>query len=149
MEAIQPELLDKRGCFTFEDLAEGVEFERQYVITHELYEKFLDLFGDASPLHVSDDVAISCGFDAKLMHGAILNGFISNFVGMNFPGKRTLELGVQINFVKPMYAGDALTLRASVKQRMEFSQVVTLQFRFIRGSVTVAKGIISTKICDL
>jgi 3-hydroxybutyryl-CoA dehydratase len=149
MEGIQPGLLEKRGRFTYEDLVEGTEFEQPYVITQDVYEKFLDLFGDASPLHVSDETAISCGFAAKLMHGAILNGFISNFVGMHFPGKRTLEWGVEIGFVKPTYVGDVLKLHAAVKQRMEFNKVVTLQFRFLRESVIVAKGLISVMICDL
>src|ERR1022692_247615 len=94
---------EKRGNFTFEDLVLGTRFRHRYVIGEDVYQRFLDLFGDASPLHVDDQVAISCGFSAKLMHGAILNGFISNFVGMNFPGKRTLELGVEIHFVKPTY----------------------------------------------
>lgn len=149
MEAIAPELPNKRGCFTFEDLVEGVEFEQQYVISQDVYQRFLDLFGDASPLHVSDEVAMSCGFAAKLMHGAILNGFISNFVGMHFPGKRTLELGVEISFVKPTYVGDVLRLHAAVKQRTEFRKVVTLQFRFLRETTVVAKGGLSIMICDL
>jgi 3-hydroxybutyryl-CoA dehydratase len=149
MEGNRPELIEKVGCFTFEDLVEGLEFERQYVISQDVYQRFLDLFGDASPLHVSDEAAISCGFAAKLMHGAILNGFISNFVGMYFPGKRTLELGVQIGFVKPTYVGDVLKLRAAVRQRMEFNNVVTLQFRFLRESVVVAKGLISVMICNV
>jgi acyl dehydratase len=83
------------------------------------------------------------------MHGAILNGFISNFVGMHFPGRRTLEWGVDITFVKPTYAGDVLRLRATVKKRLEFNKVVTLQFRFLRENVTVAKGLISVMICNV
>jgi 3-hydroxybutyryl-CoA dehydratase len=149
MDGIQPDLLEKRGCFTFDDLVTGVEFEQQYVITQDVYQKFLDLFGDASPLHISDEVAVSCGFSAKLMHGAILNGFISNFVGMHFPGKRTLEWGVEITFVKPTYVGDVLKLHATVKQRMEFNKAVTLQFRFLREGAIVAKGLISVMICNI
>jgi acyl dehydratase len=143
------ELAEKRGTFTFEDLAEGVEFRQEYRITEEVYRKFLDLFGDASPLHVSDQTAISCGFAGKLMHGAILNGFISNFVGMNFPGKRTLELGVEISFVKPTYCGDVLTLHAVVRERLEARRVVVLQFRFLRDNVIVAKGRITAMICPV
>jgi 3-hydroxybutyryl-CoA dehydratase len=143
------EILRKRGWFAFEDLTEGVEFEQPYTVTEELYRKFLDLFGDVSPLHVSDETARACGFSAKLMHGAILNGFISNFVGMNFPGRRTLELGVDIQFVKPTYAGDALLLRAKVSERLESRRVIVLQFRFLRGNEIVAKGRISTMICGI
>jgi 3-hydroxybutyryl-CoA dehydratase len=83
------------------------------------------------------------------MHGATLNGFLSNFVGMRFPGKRTLEWGVEIGFVKPAYVGDVLKLHAAVKQRLECNKVVTLHFRFLRESVIVAKGLVSVMICDL
>jgi 3-hydroxybutyryl-CoA dehydratase len=139
----------KRGDFTFEDLVLGTRFRHRYVIGEDVYQRFLDLFGDASPLHVDDQVAISCGFSAKLMHGAILNGFISNFVGMNFPGKRTLELGVEIHFVKPTYVNDVLELEAIVKERLESRQVVVLQFRFQREATMVANGRVTIMICDL
>src|ERR1017187_2791165 len=140
---------EKRGNFTFEDLVLGTRFRHRYVIGEDVYQRFLDLFGDASPLHVDDQVAISCGFSAKLMHGAILNGFISNFVGMNFPGKRTLELGVEIHFVKPTYVNDVLELEAIVKERLESRQVVVLQFRFQREATMVANGRVTVMICDL
>ena len=139
----------KRGDFTFEDLVLGTRFRHRYVIGEDVYQRFLDLFGDASPLHVDDQVAISCGFSAKLMHGAILNGFISNFVGMNFPGKRTLELGVEIHFVKPTYVNDFLELEAIVKERLESRQVVVLQFRFQREATMVANGRVTVMICYL
>jgi 3-hydroxybutyryl-CoA dehydratase len=140
---------EKRGNFTFEDLPLGTRFRKQYVIGEDVYRGFLDLFGDASPLHVDDQVARSCGFSAKLMHGAILNGFISDFVGMNFPGKRTLELGVEIQFVKPTYVNDVLELEATVKERLESRRVVVLQFRFQRETTMVANGRVTIMICDL
>lgn len=141
--------LEKRGGFTFEDLVLGTGFQQEYEITGDVYRKFLDLFGDASPLHVDDQAAKSCGFPAKLMHGAILNGFLSNFVGMNFPGKRTLELGVEIQFVKPTCLGDVVRLEATVKERLESKQVVVLQFRFMREQTMVAKGRVSILICNI
>ena len=140
---------NQRGNYTFEDLVLGTRFSKQYTISEDVYQRFLDLFGDASPLHVDDEVAKSCGFSAKLMHGAILNGFISNFVGMNFPGKRTLELGVEIHFVKPTYVGDMVELEAVVKERLESKKVVVLQFRFRRDTTMVANGRVSIMMCDL
>ncbi len=140
---------EKRGDFTFEDLTIGSSFRQRYAITEDVYRRFLDLFGDASPLHVDDSVAARCGFAGKLMHGAILNGFISNFVGMNFPGKRTLELGVEIRFLKPTYVGDELELEATVKERLESRRVVVLHFVFRRGAVAVARGAVSVMICDV
>ena len=81
---------------------------------------------------MNDDVAVTCGFRKRIMFGAMLNGFISNFVGMHFPGKRTLELGVDIQFVTPFYKDDSLLLEAVVKERLEVRKVVLLAFRFLR-----------------
>ena len=149
MSDIPPEVLRKRGQFTYEDLQIGTRFRQEYVITEDVYQRFLALFGDASPLHVSDEVAVRCGFPRKLVHGATLNGFISNFVGMNFPGKRTLELGVDIQFVKPTHIGDVVVLEATVKERLEASSVLVLQFRFLRDLTVVARGRVMIKICDV
>ena len=141
--------VSKRGNFTFDDLVIGELFHNRYTISEDVYCKFVNLFGDASPLHVDDATAVRCGFQAKLMHGAILNGFISNFVGMHFPGKRTLELAVDMNFDKPTYVGDELELHAVVKERLESRKVVVLRFRFLRGREMVAHGKVSIMMCDL
>lgn len=140
---------DRSGNFTFEDLTVGAKFQSQYVISADVYQRFLDLFGDLSPLHVDDQAAISCGFPAKLMHGAILNGFISNFVGMKFPGRRSLELGVEIRFLKPAHLGDVLELEAVVKQRLESRRVVLLEFAFRRQDTPIASGTVTVMICAL
>src|SRR5215472_9682869 len=139
---------EKRGNFTFEDLSVGTRFAQRYTITSDVYLGFLELFGDASPLHVDEATAISRGYSSKLMHGAILNGFISNFVGMNFPGRRSLELGTEIHFVQPAYLGDVLDLEAVVKERLESRRVIVLQYRFRRAAAVVANGRITVMICD-
>jgi len=136
------------GDFTFEDLVLGTKFCKRYIINQDVYQRFLALFGDASPLHISDDLATSCGFSSKLMHGAILNGFISNLVGMHFPGRRALLLGVEIRFLKPAYLGDALDLEATVRERLESRGVVVLHFNFSREREAIARGRVSVKICD-
>jgi acyl dehydratase len=141
--------LDKRGNFKYEDLQVGTQFSQEYVITPDVHRRFLDLFGDVNPLHVDDAVAISCGFPAKLVHGAILNGFISNFVGMNFPGRRTMVLGVDIRFIKTTHVGDVLTLEAVVKERLESRQVAMLQYRFLREATVVANGRVNVMIVNL
>lgn len=149
MSTLEEDLLAKRGAFEFSDLPLGARFRQRYVVTEAVYEKFLEVFGDSSPLHVEDEVAVACGFERRLVHGATLNGFISNFVGMNFPGRRSLELGVEIEYVQATYIGDVLVLEAVVKERLEARSVVVLKFRFIRDATVVARGRICVMICDI
>ena len=42
--------LTKDGDFEFDDLLQGTSFSQEYTISEELYQGFLYLFGDRSPL---------------------------------------------------------------------------------------------------
>ena len=134
--------------YSYETLVEGISRERDYEITLEVYEGFLRLFGDCSPLHVDADYAKICDFTDILMHGAILNGFISNFVGMVYPGGKSLELSVDIRYLKPAYLGDTLRLVGKITQKLDVQQVVVLHITFLnqtRGGTT-ANGRVQVKM---
>ena len=133
---------------SYDDLTEGMVRERDYAITLEVYEDFLRLFGDRSPLHVDTAYAQACGFAGPLMHGAVLNGFISNFIGMVFPGGKSLELSVDIRFSQPVYLGDTVRLQGKVAQKLDAQQVVVLHLTFLnqtRGG-TAACGRVQVKM---
>ncbi len=132
----------------FANISEGSEYEHDYVITTAVFENFMRAFGDRSPVHVDAEYARGCGFLDAVMHGAILNGFVSHFVGMIFPGANSLLLSVELRYLQPSYLGDALRLHAKVAQRQETARVVVLHVRFqnhTRG-VMVANGRIQVKV---
>lgn len=137
-------------CHSYKDLVEGVSHELDYVISPKVYEGFLSIFGDCSPLHVDADYAKRCGFTEILMHGAILNGFVSNFVGMVYPGGKSLELSVDIRYLQPAYLGDTLRLVGKINQKLDVQQVVVLHVTFLnqtRGGTT-ASGRVQIKIME-
>jgi 3-hydroxybutyryl-CoA dehydratase len=140
--------MESQQFFTYSDLSEGMVRERDYVITPAVYEGFLSIFGDRSPLHADSAYAKRCGFTDILMHGAILNGFISNFVGMVFPGGRSLELSVDIRFVKPTYLGDKLRLQGKIAQKLDAHQVIVLHLTFLNqtSGIAVATGRVQVKM---
>jgi acyl dehydratase len=104
----------------------GMKVSHEYVISNEVYEKFLAAFHDYSPVHVDPTFAIARGFSDKVMHGAMLNGFISHFIGMRFPGRFSLLLSVDLRFSNPSYLGDTIRLEAQVKQKMDLRQLLVL-----------------------
>jgi len=128
---------------SYEDLSLGMTRERDYTVTPAIYEDFLRLFGDRSPLHVDADYARACGFSGPLMHGAVLNGFVSNFVGMVLPGGRSLELSVDIHFSQPFYLGDTIRVQGKIAQKLDVQQVVVLHLIFLNqthpGTTATAK----------
>jgi 3-hydroxybutyryl-CoA dehydratase len=133
---------------TFDELELGMARESDYVITEAVYQKFLELFGDRSPVHTDAGHAMSQGFSGLVMHGAILNGFLSNFVGMVFPGANTVELSVEIRYLKPCYLGDQVRLRGEIVQKLDAMKVVVMHVSFQNATRTslAANGRVQIKI---
>lgn len=121
----------------YEAIVEGAEVSQDYVITPTVYSNFLQTFGDRSPIHVEDGYARERGFEGRVMHGAILNGFVSHFVGMVLPGRRSLLLSVDLRYGSPSYLEDQIRIRGKVSQKVDAQRVVVLTFEIenlTRGS---------------
>lgn len=91
-------------------------FKNSYSITNEIYNNFISTFGDKNTLHMSDENAQKVGFKSKVMHGAILQGFLSHFIGMGLPFQNVVLLNVDIRFATPSYLGDTIQIIAKVDQ---------------------------------
>ena len=112
--------------FHYHEINVSMKKSHDYVITSEVYGHFLAAFQDCSPVHVDEHFAKARGFSGKVMHGSLLNGFISHFVGMYFPGKLSLLLSVDLRFSNPSYLGDSIQIAAVVSQKMDAQKVVVL-----------------------
>jgi 3-hydroxybutyryl-CoA dehydratase len=142
--------VESAQVIAYRDLAEGMMREQTYVVTPEVHKNFLRTFDDRSPIHVDADYAKSCGFAGTVMHGAILTGFVSHFVGMVFPGANSLLLSVRLRFSRPSYLGDTLRLRAKITQKLDVEQVIVLQVTVLNQTrgVTAATGRVQVKVRD-
>ncbi len=126
----------------YEDIAVGAKFGHGYTASPEVYQKFLEAFHDFSPVHVDENYARTAGFAGRVMHGAQLNGFLSHFVGMIFPGRRSLLLAVDLRFLQPSFLGDKLELAAEVTQKLDAKKVIVLDvtFKNLTQNSVVARG---------
>ncbi len=137
------------ATFAFDDLIEGHSVAHRYEITRDVYEQFIASFGDTNPLHVDEAYARAAGFAGVVAHGAILNGFVSHFVGMVLPGRRALLLSVTLRYASPCHVGDVLVLTGSVSQRVEAQRVVVLGLTVQRvDGPVVARGKAEVKVRD-
>lgn len=118
--------LNQARTFTFADISIGDKHSYSYVITADTYKKFLEAYEDFSPVHIDEKYAKSRGFAGLVMHGAILNGFISHFIGMYFPGKFSLLLAVDLRFANPSYQGDTIQLESTVTQKLDSRNILVL-----------------------
>ncbi|SEA99364.1 MaoC/PaaZ C-terminal domain-containing protein [Pedobacter hartonius] len=117
------------------------KFERSFIVSNKIYEGFLSIFNDNNPLHTDQQFAIMNGFREKVMHGNILNGFVSYFIGECLPIKNVIIHKQEIKFNNPVYLNDNLFFEAIVTDVFESVNAVEFKFNFKNEALKmVAKG---------
>ena len=92
----------------------GDIFIEHFVVSSGIHEGFIAIFNDQHPLHTDAQYAVARGFRSKVMHGNILNGFLSYFIGECLPDREVMILSQEIKYQRPVYMGDHLTLEVGV-----------------------------------
>tara|TARA_B110000003_G_C16581186_1_gene508157 strand:+ start:270 stop:665 length:396 start_codon:yes stop_codon:yes gene_type:complete len=124
----------------------GDEFNAKFKISKDIYDGFVNIFNDKNPMHVDLDFAKNHGYSEIVMHGNILNGFISYFIGELLPIKNIVILSQNIKFSNPVYLNDLLQFNASVFEIYESVNVINFKFSFInQKNIKVAKGKVQIK----
>lgn len=116
--------------FSFSEIEEDSELSHRYTVDETVYDALVSTFNDRSPIHVDENYAKAEGFADRVMHGAILNGFLSHFVGMVFPGKRSLIASVNISYRNPFYLNDEIQLTSRVRQKVESVRTIMMDVKF-------------------
>lgn len=119
----------------------GMKAERTVLITPALVDGFIEISGDSSPIHVSDEAAQARGFEGRVVHGLLLGALLSGLLGTRLPGERGLLQNLEFDFRAPCSIGDEISISAWV---VDFHESVnTLKIKFLisnqRGQV-LAKG---------
>ena len=116
-------------------------FEESFTISEQIYEGFISMFRDKNPLHTVEEFAISHGFKGRVMHGNILNGFLSYFIGECLPMKNVIIHTQSIQFKNPVYLNDTVFFEAVVVNVFESVNAVEFKFSFKNeASKELAKG---------
>jgi len=105
-------------------------FVHSFVVTKDLYKGFIELFGDKNPLHVDDTFAMEKGFHGKVMHGNILCGFLSYFIGECLPTRDVIIHSQAIQYKHAVYLDDVLAFEAKVDGIYESVNAVEFIFTF-------------------
>ena len=109
-------------------MKKGDVFEEKFVVSDKVYEGFILVFQDKNPMHTQDDFARNFGFKERVMHGNILNGFLSYFIGERLPLKNVVIQTEQIQYVLPVYLNESLDFRCEVTD--VYDSVRSLEFKF-------------------
>lgn len=137
------------NCYTYEECPLKKTESFSVTVTEEMLEKFRDLSGDYNPLHNEEDYAKQNGFRGKVAYGMLTASFLSTLAGMYLPGKYCLIQEVNVKFVKPVYAGDVLTVTGAVVERNELFQILVLKVSIKnQAQEPVARGKMQVGILD-
>jgi 3-hydroxybutyryl-CoA dehydratase len=116
-------------------------FDKSFVVSSETYTGFIELFKDENPLHTDEQFAKTKGFKGRVMHGNILHGFISYFIGECLPVKNVIIHSQEIEFKNAVYLNDELQFKAVVTGIYESVNTVEFKYYFKNAaSNSVAKG---------
>jgi 3-hydroxybutyryl-CoA dehydratase len=119
----------------------GTSFKQNFKVSDEVYENFIQISNDRNPLHTDEYFAKTKGFEGKVMHGNILNTFLSYFIGECLPTKNVIIHSQDIQFKNPVYLGNELNFFAEVSDVFESVNTVEFKFNFKNSTdKTVAKG---------
>lgn len=101
--------------YTIDTIREGDTAQFTRVMDEAFFAKFGEISGDDNPLHTDPLYAKSHGFPDRVMYGMCTASLYSTLAGVYLPGKNCLLLECDAKFVKPVYAGDTLTVTGIVQ----------------------------------
>jgi 3-hydroxybutyryl-CoA dehydratase len=123
------------------------KFNHSFIISPSIYMGFIELFKDNNPLHTDKAFAVEKGFKERVMHGNILNGFISYFVGELLPIKNVIIQTQEIKYHRPVYLNDELLFEAIIANIYESVNTIEFKYNFINSNaIKVASGKITIGI---
>ena len=117
---------------------------------------FANVTGDHNPVHVDEEFAKTTRFGRRIAHGMLTASLISAVLANKLPGEGSVYLGQTLQFVAPVFPGDEITARVTVREIREDKPILKLETVcvnqrdeiVIRGEATVLlpqKGTKNTK----
>lgn len=109
------------------NLRVGASAELTKTITDEDIRAFAELTGDRNPVHLDDEYASRTRFGRRIAHGMIAASLLSAVLANELPGRGTVYLSQTLQFLAPVFPGDAVTARVTITKVRDDKPVVTLE----------------------
>ena len=127
------------NSYKFSDISIGLSESFTVTITEAMMDKFIDITGDISPIHVSAQYAKDHGFKDRVCHGMLFGSMFSTLAGVYLPGEHCLLHSVETKFSLPVFPGDTLCVQGKVSEIND-----TFKTLIIKGTITNQDG---KKVC--
>lgn len=129
--------------YRFDEIFVGLEHKFSAEITNRMMEQFLEISGDCNPLHLNADYAVANGFKDKVVYGMLTASFYSTLAGVYLPGKYCLLHSVNVQFSKPVFVSDELTITGKVSRINEAFKQLEIKAKIHNQSDTcVSKALL-------
>ncbi|KAG2430435.1 hypothetical protein HXX76_009959 [Chlamydomonas incerta] len=116
----------------------GAEASVTRAFSAEEVQHFVQLTGDANPIHASDAAAKAAGFSAPVLPGILVASLFPAIIGSQFPG--TVYASQTLRFRSPALVGERVTATVTVRKvsgrRVAFETCAVLQ----RSGAVVVDG---------
>jgi len=80
---------------------------------------FARISGDVNPVHLDEDFAKSTPFGGRIAHGIWSASLISAAIATELPGPGSIYLGQNLQFKRPVFISDTLTVELEIKEKID------------------------------
>ena len=100
--------------YLFSEIVVGLKHSFEVILSEDKMQKFLEISGDTNPMHLDSTYAKAKGMKDRVVYGMLSSSFYSTLVGVYLPGKFALLHQISLQFSKPVFVGDTLTISGEV-----------------------------------
>ncbi len=102
----------------YESIYTGQRVEFTTTLSRESINAFSKVIGDEDSFHVDVEAAKMMGFSDVIGHGVHLLALVSIVIGTKLPGFGTIYMKQEINFLKPVFVEDEITVCVEVLEKL-------------------------------
>ena len=134
------------NTYTYDEISIGQKESFSVKITESERDKFREITGDVNPLHNDPEYARSMGHDRCVAFGMLSAAYLSTLAGVYLPGKNSLIQKTEVNFRKPVYVGDELTIVGEVTDKSDAFKLIEVKveiknqdnYKVVKGKMEIA-----------
>jgi acyl dehydratase len=135
--------------YKLSELTVGLGHNFNVIVTDIMMVKFLEISSDTNPLHTNSEYALSKGFETPVVYGMLTASFYSTLVGVYLPGKYCILQSIDMQFTKPVFVGDELTISGKIKSIHENFKQIEIKADIInQDGQKISRATIKTGVID-
>jgi acyl dehydratase len=101
---------------------------REAKVTEEMVRGYAEITGDYNPLHFDEDFTSRTRFGQLMAQGGITTGLLHAMVAMDMPGPGTVFMNQRWDFPRPVYIGDTIRAKGTVKSVHPTRPIAEIEF---------------------